>query len=263
MDQSDGKPIDFGEYNFMEPAGLQSAQPLFLLASKYLDLYDQVTRRWRDRCTSAEKTTTNGVLLGLGDRSRDALRASRLLAGHSLFKDSVQVVRPIAEAAIYAQHICKDGPTEMQARAEAFERFRSVERKQNLERIRAMGRISDMRPEAVENIESEYNAVEALFKGGLFDKSPFNSSIRQLAKDSKLEFVYRTAFNHASAFSHITTLSLAPLSDHDLGLGLSVCMFPVVFRILDDALCLGAAAILKTFDEEVNSVCRLLLEPSN
>lgn len=262
MAEPNGVPIDFGEYNFMVPGGLESAQPLFRLASKYLDLYDQATRHWRENCKPPEKTTANGVLLGLGDRSREALRASQLLAGHALFKDSVQVLRPIAEAAIYAQHICKDGVTEMQARAEDFERFQAVERKQNLERIRAMGRVGDMRPEAVEEIEREYQAVEANFKGGLFNKAPFNSSLRQLAKDSRMEFVYRTAFNHASAFSHITTLSLAPLNDRDLGLGLAVCMFPVVFRILEDALDLGVGAELKPLEEETNAVCRQLTELS-
>ncbi|MBI3183139.1 MAG: hypothetical protein HYZ28_13460 [Myxococcales bacterium] len=258
----DGVPLDLDEYGYLVPATMEWARPLFHLGSKLLDLYDQVTRRWRETCSPEQKTTANGVLLGLGDRGREALRSSQLLSGHSLFRDAVQVVRPMVEAAVYARFICKDGPDEMTKRAERFVAFQAVERQRTLEAIRGIGRLQDLKVDVRTEIERNYADVEDDYEGRLFRKTPFGCTFWDLTQAAGMEWLYRTAYNHASAFSHVTVGSLAELGreHHDLGLGLAVCTFPVVFRILDGALELRADPLLETLEREASDVCGKLVK---
>jgi hypothetical protein len=252
-----GVSVHLDAYSYFVPADMEWARPLFILTSKYLDLYDQLVSRWRISARVAQKSETNGVLLGLGDRSREAVRSSQILTGHGLYKDAVQVVRPVVEAAIYAAYMFGDGPDEAKKRASTFAEFQAVERKRNLEAIASMGRLADMRADVRGEIESDYAAVETNYGGSLFSKSAFGCTFWKLAEKAKMQWLYRTAYNHASAFSHLTVGSLAGFNSNlsDLGLGLALTTFPVVFRIMDGVLGLSADPHLKGLELETNDVC--------
>lgn len=256
-DSEEGVLLHFDDYSYLVPAAMEWARPMFQLASEYLDLYDQVTNRWRSSAGPASRTDANGLLLGLGDRSREAMRSSQLLTGHGLYRDAVQVVRPMVEATIYAGYIYGDGAAEAAARAATFTAFQAVERKRNLEAIRGSGRLDDMQADIRSEIEREYTGVEASYDGKIFSKSAFDCTFRELAERADMLWLYRTAYNHASAFSHLTVGSLVslPSSLHDLGLGIAVATFPVVFRIMNGHLGLGADPHLKDLELRTNAIC--------
>jgi hypothetical protein len=66
--------IDRGPYDFELPVGRELLEPVMQLASGYLEAFDNAVNKWCEVAPAAQKTTLNGVLIGVGRRARSALR---------------------------------------------------------------------------------------------------------------------------------------------------------------------------------------------
>jgi hypothetical protein len=258
VDHQAGVAMTIEQYDYFVPTDLPVLEGWLHIASDLLSTYDDAAALWRERAKENPglKSSADGLLVGLCDRARDALRSVQILTMHRQFKDSVSVARTVTECVIYGAYVWQD-PGAAEQRALAYERFQVIHRLRVIRNVQALGLGAELLPETVKSVEDEYSRIESEFPGrDLWHKAPFAkadggpASFGSLAREGGVEDLYRTAFDHGSAFIHVTPASLmrSPFGGPTLGIIAGVLAFQKLLHLADRVLALRIRALLEILD---------------
>lgn len=255
----DNEPVlEFEPYSFIVPKETPVLRGWLNHASALLEVCDVSVDAWRERATTEDRNNSNGIILGLLERARHALRSVQILAMHGQAKDSVAVGRVIAETFIYAGYIWAE-PVCADERAACFAEFEVVHRLRAIENLRALGLGGRLDVAHVQEVNREYEQVQAKFPGtNLWRKVPFadskgkSASLRTLAIEAGLEQLYRMEFDHGSNFVHVTPAALQRdgYEGRTLGIIAATRSFRLFLSFANEILALRIGPRLKELEAE-------------